>query len=112
MTSWRTSAGTASPPHECYRADRCRFDKACGNYRSCLLAERERGLLLVRFHAPRGVGSDEGFTVDRPLPQVPRQGDEIAFEAAEGGDAVDTFRVHVVVWYVDEPDFDAYVVLR
>jgi hypothetical protein len=99
-------------PHSCYQADSCVLDRGCGNYRSCLAAERERGVLIVRLHAPRGVGSDDGFTVDRPLRQAPREGEEIAFAAAEGGDAVDMFRVHVVVWYVDEPDFDAYVVLR
>jgi hypothetical protein len=45
----------------------------------------------------------------RNMPSAPREGDQIYFGLDGQGNE---FTVRTVVWYLDEPDFDVYVVMR
>lgn len=64
--------------------------------------------MRVRFHMPRGARYDEhpdGLTFDLDMPGVPRVDETVTHDEI-------TFRVHVVNWMPDEPEYVAYVVLR
>lgn len=61
--------------------------------------------MKVFLRYPRG---SEGFDETKEMPAVPRVGDSLYIGLDDEGDE---FEVRTVVWYPDQPEFDAYVVL-
>jgi hypothetical protein len=63
--------------------------------------------MRVRFHWTVLDFRDE----DRDLSVIPRAGDEVIF-GEEDAETDRGFTVRTVRWYLDEPDFDVYIVLQ
>jgi len=75
-------------------------------------------VVKVKFKVPAGAcrreGAEQGLTRDVEMAAVPRLGETLSFAAPSVPEPFDDypFQVHVVHWYVDEPDPFVYVVLR